>query len=816
MIQFEHLRIEEFRGIRSIDLALGSDSFVVYGPNGSGKSGIVDAIDFAITGDIARLKGAGTSDVSVAKHGPHVHKRDDPGAAKVYLTVKDPDTNESAILARSVKSPKKYTLTPDTPAMRAAIDAATSHPELTLSRRELIKYVVSKPGDRAAEVQTLLKLDRVDAVRKLLRTTSTRVSTESKTANSEKGLSETTFLSHLSLTKLLSTEVLREINNRRATLGLDDLTAIDDLTDFLSGYSGEKKSGQIDLSTAKDEATSLVSTASTPSTLKACHGAFMAGLISLSAQPQALDSIKHRSLLDVGLKAVEGPQCPLCESDWPTQEALEDHLKTRIQETTEAESLKQVIVAAASTYQTALRKLREDIVRVMPSAKIYGDAELPHLLQSWSDSLHIQANELSKFDDVTKISPDEDATPYAPSSQVLLKLEALQSALQAAPDYSQETSAQTFLSVAKDRWARVRLARSSATKADAAQKAASTIYNSYCESLDGVLADLYATVETEFSAYYQFVNSDDEGSFRAELLPSAGSLDLSVDFHELGMFPPSAYHSEGHQDGMGVCLYLALVNQLLGDDFRYAVLDDVVMSVDSNHRRKFGELLKTKFPNVQFIITTHDEVWARQMRSAGVVKAKSMARFYGWTVDGGPAFSQGDVWARIEEDLTANDVPGAAHKLRRMMEADTADIVERLAGQVKYRSDAAYDLSTFVDSVKGRHGQLLKIASDSAQSWNDQAQIDRVNTLKAARSAAIPEQDKEAWLVNKLVHNSDWTNATVADFRPVMDATKNFLALFKCANVGCESWIGLSGKPGDEDSLRCACQTYNLNLRKKK
>ena len=58
---------------------------------------------------------------------------------------------------------------------------------------------------------------------------------------------------------------------------------------------------------------------------------------------------------------------------------------------------------------------------------------------------------------------------------------------------------------------------------------------------------------------------------------------------------------------MGVCLYLALIRQLLHDDFRLAVLDDVVTSVDTNHRRQFCSLLKDVFPDVQFILTTHDE-----------------------------------------------------------------------------------------------------------------------------------------------------------------------------------------------------------------
>jgi DNA repair exonuclease SbcCD ATPase subunit len=89
VIQIEAIRIEEFRGIRNLNLTLGSKSFVVHGPNGSGKSGVVDAVDFALTGSISRLAGAGTSGLSVLKHGPHVHHRDNPAAAKVSLTLRD-------------------------------------------------------------------------------------------------------------------------------------------------------------------------------------------------------------------------------------------------------------------------------------------------------------------------------------------------------------------------------------------------------------------------------------------------------------------------------------------------------------------------------------------------------------------------------------------------------------------------------------------------------------------------------------------------------------------------------------------------------
>lgn len=815
MIQLEHIHVEEFRGIRSIDLNLVAKSFVVYGPNGSGKSGVVDAIDFALTGSIARLAGDGTGGVTLLRHGPHVHRRDDPAAAKVVLRVKDADTGEVATITRNVKTATNFTLTPDTPAMRKALQEAMDHPELTLSRRELIKYIVAKPGQRATEVQALLKLDHVEVLRKSLKTVSSKAATEARTAASERSLAEQAFQQHLGLTSLLSAEVLHEINKRRETLGLSALTELTVDTDVLQGSGEKRKANSINLESARRDLIALRTAITEDASIKTACEELQGKIATFAANPSMMDAIRHRELLDLGLAAVESATCPLCDLAWESRESLEAHIAERITATETAQKLRGEVVTVATSYRTVIRGLREQAERIAPSARQFGSEDLPHLLKSWTESLSTLEGTLGTFEAVTAQDASHSRTAHVPQKPLTEALDALNKSLDDAPDESDEDAARTFLDLAKDRWTRVRLARVGAEKADVVKKAAQAAYDLYCASADEALSMLYATVEQDFSGYYQFVNADDEGAFRAELVPSSGSLDLKVDFYQLGMFPPVAYHSEGHQDGMGVCLYLALVKQLLGPDFKYAVLDDVVMSVDSNHRRRFAELLNTEFAGVQFIITTHDEVWARQMRASGLVKSTSMARFYGWTVDAGPTYGAGDAWTAIEADLGKGDVAGAAHKLRRALEASTSDIAESIGGPVTYRSDGSYDLSVFLDSVKGRHGKLLSMAASSAQSWGNQPQTQQVEQLKQRRNAVIPEQDAESWLLNKLVHNNDWANGTEADFRPVLTAAQDFLSLFRCENPDCESWIAVSGRPGAEESLRCACQTYNLNLTKK-
>lgn len=536
-------------------------------------------------------------------------------------------------------------------------------------------------------------------------------------------------------------------------------------------------------------------------------------IAELSADPTLLEAIKHRQLLDAGIANLSDAHCPLCDHEWDDFESLRAHLNEKLERSKSADELRKRLLAATEAYKVELRKLKTLVDNAQPFAASHGAAELPSLLTTFSTDITAHAQAVGTTpESIVAASGSLIPAVFTLESTTVTLVEGLDTALKAVPDQSEATAARNFLVVAQDRWTRVRTARAQAAKALAVRDSAQAIYDQYCKISDDALKALYETVEADFSRYYQLINSDDEGNFTAELRPSAGSLDLAVDFYGLGKFPPTAYHSEGHQDGMGVCLYLALVKQLLGDDFRYAVLDDVVMSVDVNHRRQFCELLKNEFPNVQFIITTHDVVWARQMQSAGLITSKSQARFYGWTVDGGPVYEQGDIWERIDEDLAKEDVPGAAHKLRRRLEAAAADIAEAIGGRVPFRGDNNYDLSVLLSAVKGRHGELLAKAAAAANSWGDQTAIDAVKAKKEARAAIVPEQESEVWLVNSMVHNNDWANASVNDFKPVLEATRAFLDLFTCDNEACGGWI-YTGWP--EDALRCDCGNYNLNLRKK-
>jgi recombinational DNA repair ATPase RecF len=148
MIKLEHAHIEEVRGIRKLDIDFGRENFSISGPNGSGKSGVIDAIEFGLTGQIGRLTGRGTKGLSVAEHGPHVDKAKFPDAAFVSLRVFLPSLGKTATITRKVSAPKRPKIEPADDDVKAALASVADHPEVTLSRREILRFILVEPTKR--------------------------------------------------------------------------------------------------------------------------------------------------------------------------------------------------------------------------------------------------------------------------------------------------------------------------------------------------------------------------------------------------------------------------------------------------------------------------------------------------------------------------------------------------------------------------------------------------------------------------------------------------------------------------------------------
>ncbi|MFZ2545349.1 MAG: AAA family ATPase [Candidatus Saccharimonadales bacterium] len=816
MIKLGLLHIEEFRGIRELDIELNYESFAIHGPNGSGKSGVVDAIGFALTGTVARLTGAGTRSISVKLHAPHVKSKDDPEAARVSLTFKDLESGQVGIITRTVKDAADYTLSPDTPELRKALENALEHPEIMLSRREIIKFILAEAGKRSEEVQALLQLEKIETSRKLLRSALTKVDADKKATTNQVEATKKQMEVHIEVDSLDAEKVKNAINPKHKLLGLKELESVKLSTNLKEGLEEKDDEKPFNKDTAQKEIVSYEDEIKSPSSIVQATDKLLNAVKELEKSSD-LELLKSRIFLETGIDLLdEEGTCPLCDTSWETPEELREHLKHKIESSKEIDRIDKNILSKANNVTKAISDERTLLTQIQKLSVNWSSIEDQQVFQSRSDLLieftTLLKNSQGCFDSKDRLEAGE-LSDVKTVDEALVRLK---EKINKQPDTSEKAKASSFLVIAAESWSSFARAKGMEVMAQRASERAKIIYDQFCAVADKELEELYESVESRFSSFYSRINNDDEGGFKAEFKPSAGKLELLVDFYGLGKFPPGAYHSEGHQDGMGICLYLALVEKILGKGFSLSVLDDVVMSVDVNHRRQFCELLTSEFPDTQFIITTHDEIWAKQMKTTGLIKPRADIRFRGWSVDNGPIYEQGKVfWDKINEDLSNDDVTGASHKLRRGLEAELPDIAEALGAKVIYRGDAKYELGELLDAVKARHSELLKKAKESASSWNKQDELEKIGQIDKARIDAALSQAREGWAVNLQVHFNNWADMAPSDFQPVVEAWHDFLELFHCVNDECNTWIAVTDKDGKPESLRCRCGEYNLNLVKK-
>ena len=619
---------------------------------------------------------------------------------------------------------------------------------------------------------------------------------------------------HLQISTLLAADVLEAVNKRRKVLGLPEIAELTTDSKLDTGLATVAKTSEFNKKSALADLKALYDVVKGfPTLAKAEATSILADLTKLENDPALLAALQRRSLIEKGLDLIDGPECPLCDTPWEDEHHLRRHLQAKLAKSEEALALQESLLDNATAIAKESVRITALFLPVQRVAEAVGDNPFHQLLVAWTTDLEAFKTSLATLDGLTGLK-DRLTTgwPQMPAN-FPESLQAFFEKLQARPDQTAALDAQTFLTTAQLRLGDYREAMRRNKAAALASNSINSAYTIYCGVLEDELNTLYEEVQEDFSIFFRTINEDDEGKFTAKLTPNEGKLDLDVNFYERGLFPPGAYHSESHQDGMGVCLYLALMKRLFGNQFSFALLDDVMMSVDVGHRYQFCKLLKTHFPKTQFIITTHDRLWAEQMKSAGLVTAKTSISFHGWKIDTGPLVeSNQEIWDEIAAALGKGKVEVAATALRHHLEYVSRLLADQLGATLTFRADGNYELGELLPPVHARMKELYGKAVAAAHSWGNDIEKEAGTQRKTALSTAAGASYVEQWAVNKAVHYNEWANFGKKDFDPVVAAFKALLTCFRCDT--CESWLHVTPR-GIPESLRCSCNETSFNLRRK-
>lgn len=242
------------------------------------------------------------------------------------------------------------------------------------------------------------------------------------------------------------------------------------------------------------------------------------------------------------------------------------------------------------------------------------------------------------------------------------------------------------------------------------------------DSRKTTVQNLMNTIAGLADSYFQVIHPGETiGKPQLEITErGTGSIKLTSNFHGKED-DPRGHYSEGHIDTLGLCLFLAICHAQHKQypDFTLLILDDVMHSVDGEHRRRTAEMIFREFGDYQIIITTHDRMWFEILKavSRSNGNAKKFKEYYiaGWSIEEGPIL--GDHLSDYEWLISSNGIKAQPAdrviKAGRLLEQILQNLCDSLLISVPFRLRGDYTIdplwNSFYSKVKKQKNSMAKL-----------------------------------------------------------------------------------------------------------
>ena len=269
------------------------------------------------------------------------------------------------------------------------------------------------------------------------------------------------------------------------------------------------------------------------------------------------------------------------------------------------------------------------------------------------------------------------------------------------------------------------------------------------------------------------------------------AIDIGLKFHGIRQDSPRLTLSEGYRNSLGLCIFLSMAKREAEKE-RPLLLDDVVVSLDRNHRGMIVEVLEKEFAERQILLFTHDREWYTELRQQLDGKNWVFRALLPWeTPEIGIRWSHktttfGDARAHLKErpDSAGNDA-------RKIMDIELALIAERLKIRLPF-------LRAEKNDKRVAHDFLERLIADGKKCFQKKASDDYV-----AHSGAITAIDKADRLLLSWANRGSHTFDVVrSEATKLIDACEEALECFRCSICSRNIWFA---DAGGSEWVQCQC-----------
>ena len=269
------------------------------------------------------------------------------------------------------------------------------------------------------------------------------------------------------------------------------------------------------------------------------------------------------------------------------------------------------------------------------------------------------------------------------------------------------------------------------------------------------------------------------------------AIDIGLKFHGVKQDSPRLTLSEGYRNSLGLSIFLAMAKREADND-RPLFLDDVVISLDRNHRGMIAELLENEFSGRQVVILTHDREWYTELRQQldckswgfkALLPYETPATGIHWS-HATTTFGDARTHLKDRPDSAGNDA-------RKIMDVELALIAERLQIRLPYlRADK--------NDKRMAHEFLERFIADGKKCFQKRSGEDYEVHADAINAFDQADRLLVSW-ANRASHTFDLVRPEAIK---LIDACEKALEFFKCSSCGKGVWF--ANAQGSE-TVQCQC-----------
>lgn len=798
MQRIKSITISGFRGAKDpLVIPLNERSALFYGENGTGKSTIADAIEWFYYDRVRHLRSSEIDKYEALRHISLITT--DSSVVSLVLTKSSLNSDKSLAFVKT----KLTSLSSNSSTEFEEYKERSLKENLLLRYRDLEEFVCSPKSEKLGTLSDIIGYSEVVKTRDTIKNAFNAVKNEIKAQGFEQQQNnqQRLFIEKLGINIYTEVQLFEKINEIILPLKLGlivtKLSDMDELLTKLKSPIDAKVVNDLNFLEKCDKALKLLKAEA--STIDIDYQKFYEEFDKIFKDVESMKQVLFKDLLQTGHKLIssknfDGDNCPLCLQGCKVEDLKKELEKRLLEIETSSVKLKKLDQARdliQATIKERIRRIDNLITEPLMLEGRFGDIKrvatnLKAKLTNYSDeaTLKVLSGQLVKMSTLLKLEDaDFDCTPALDTTITDVKKVL-------ASDTSSDIRVK--IEFAKSTFERVVELTKEKGVLENQKESIALILTEFIKKQREGLEAFIQTLSGEINEYFQFMNpSKHFENLEIIILDNPeGELEgvtIQFQFNGRVVSPPKKYFSESYLNCYGIAFFLASV-KAFNKDNKFFILDDVISSFDSEHRKRFADLLFEKFSDYQIIVLTHETEWFSYIKDPAKGKGWEIQEVK-WSPKEGVHLEKNPATLKelIEHQIANNIENQLGNSIRIYLEKLLKQVCANLEIKMTFR---------FNDQNEKRMGsELLNELRPTIEKKSSDLKTHIPILERLAGTSALG---------NLLSHDSG-VPPKMGDLKAAWEDVKDIEAIFTCSEKTCRKLISMKNYDTVKKQIRCSC-----------